>query len=320
MEGVASRRAKEKPTAGEDDPGRPSVLLKGQNIKELTNAIHTMASNQHAMALRQQQLLFYLCQKSGVPLPKELRDQGEYEVTVNHLELFAMKEVKVEKLPNPLDLENVQVVLEPCFLVLLWECKGNEFTSLSLTDSFGVEGPFIASYRNRIAELWPTLEPSSVKDILNDTKILAHGYLALRHQLAADVESSERLAKEFFVNHRDLTKRLRHVLLSHHIGAIRSACGPASAAKFEASMGVLAADNNPVNSSGAIKSALINFAVERRGGPVRQDDGGGRGERKGNRKKRIRDSSGNQACDHCGEMIPFKGFKEHNKVCKGKKK
>jgi len=51
-----------------------------------------------------------------------------------------------------------------------------------------------------------------------------------------------------------------------------------------------------------------------------------RSDRRGDRRngdrtrKRVRDSEGKTKCDHCDEYIPHKGFREHNKVCKGKSK
>jgi len=293
------------------DLGRPSLTTKGATTK--------LAESIHELAVGQKHLTLLVCKKLGIPLPKELSQ--EFEVSVNFIEQYSMKEAKVDKLPVPLDLDNPQVLLEPCFHVLLWESKGEAFSATAISDVYGVDGAYILSFRRRVQEMWPDITPGASKDLTADIKILAHAYLALRHNcIECTTEDAEELVKSFFLNHRDLMKRLRAELLRHHVFFIRQNCGSTAAAKYEAAMGILSPENNPVNSGGAVKSAMITMSVSKDGDQDRRSDR--RGDRRnGDRtRKRVRDSEGRTKCDHCDEYIPHKGFREHNKVCKGKSK
>ena len=294
------------------DGGTPSKGVKGF----LTRRISTLLDSINSIASSQKTYNALLMKKMGITLPGDL---AEFQVTINYVEQYALTEAKVEKVPNPLNLNNNQVIFEPVFVILVWEGKGKEFTSISLSDAFGIDGPFIISLRNKLKELWPK---TNLKEICGSYKILAHGYLALRHQLESlpqtETKDTETHVKIFFETYRDLINQLRQNLIAHHVNDLRKKVGDAAADKFAASLGILAPENNPVNSGNAVKSAVINMTTkqgrQRNGGPH-----GGSPSHRQQRKKRVRDDKGRQACDHCGEMVPFKGFVEHNKVCTKKK-
>jgi len=284
-EGVGSRKKKQPasaegagpPETEQEDPGRPSITKKESTLL-------TLANNMANMANSQKQLTVILLKKMGIPLPGDLAH--DFEIQVNFIEEQALKEARTEKAPNPLSLDNVQVLMEPACHVLMWEAKGPGFTSLALEDSWGVDGAYIISFRNKILVKWPHLGPPDLKNLSADEKILASGYLSLRSscETLQDNEDREQRVKEFFQTYRPVMCRLRECLLEHHVAHIKSACGPVAAAKFEVAMGVLAPENNPLNSSNAVKGAAIGFGAGRTGGMVKTIDDGRRNKRETDRQ------------------------------------
>ena len=304
---VSDPHTPDKAASPGDNADTPSKV---NTIQRLLSAVETLGS----LAASQKTTNLLLMKKLGLAPADDLAD---FQISVNYVEQYSLSEAKVEKVPNPLTLQNTQVVLEPSFVILVWEGKGQEFNSLSLSDSFGVDGPFIISYRNKLKEMWPDLTEPFIKEICSNFKILANGYLSLRYQLESlpdnEIKDTEARVKSFFETHHDLMASLRKTLLEHHIAHLRSKLGDVAADKFAASMGILAPENNPVNATGAIKSAVINMSSHSGGRQPRVP----RPDRQ--RQKRTRDEQGRQACERCGEMVPHKGFKEHNLKCTKKK-
>jgi len=82
--------------------------LKGSNFGRLLVLLEKSVSSQQAVAEA-------TAKKSGI----------DHEVEINYIEQSCLAEARVEKLPNPLTLDNVQVLMEPCFIILSY---GREWT------------------------------------------------------------------------------------------------------------------------------------------------------------------------------------------------
>jgi len=285
-------------SAEEDTTGRPSIVNRTRTLDLLEQSV---AANKAMVTA--------LCKKFGVSV-----EDTEQDVIVNFIEQEVLKDARVEKIPNPLTLDNAQVLLEPAFHILLWEAMGKSFLASSLKDDFGNDGPYILSLHRRLTQEYPEVNSQDMKSVVQQMSVLASNYLLLRNYSALDQEGAEATVKAFFINQRLALSSLRTGLREMHVSRIEKNFGSASASKFRASLGLLAPENNPVNSGFALKGALANMQVAR--GPQSPE---GNGNRFVN-KKRVRNDKGETQCHKCEAFVPAGGFKEHNKVCPKRKK
>ena len=167
------------------------------------------ASNQFAFNM-------LMAKKCGLTVPNfgDSTLKKLFEAEVNYIVQYALLEARAEKSPNPLELSNPQVVMEPCFMIILWDGLGPRLTSQSLRDDFGVKGPFILSLIEQIGGMWPNAERSAIKNFVSDYTMLAQNFLSLRGLVKSQppptdetADQTELLVKEFFKVQRKLVKR-----------------------------------------------------------------------------------------------------------------